>query len=119
MNGFRYANFAPALALAALAFAISPVTMPVLAMIFNIHTNGHISLEVIFGLLVILGWLPGLAIAIIADHMRYRINGNSLMINLTHIMATLAILVSLCWIILLIIVPLISYFGPGRQLPLP
>jgi hypothetical protein len=110
MKGFRYANFAPVLALTALALSISPVTIPVLGIIFDIHTKGYMVIEMSMGLLVILGWLPGLAFALIADNLGHRINGHALMINLTHVMASLAILVSLSWIMLLIVAPLISYF---------
>lgn len=114
MNGNRYINFAPLLALMAFALSLSPVTMPVISAVFDIPSGNHTSLAAVFGLLMLLGWAPGFALAILAEHLLQRIHSHTSVINITRAISLLAIIVSFCWVIVLISVPLISRFISGR-----
>jgi hypothetical protein len=114
MKGNRDIIFALLLALSAFALSLSPVTMPVLSAVFDIHAGNHTSLAAFLSLLLILGWAPGFAFAVIAERLLQHIHGPASGLNFTHAISLLAIIISFCWILVLITAPLIHYLVFGK-----
>jgi hypothetical protein len=111
-NDEHYAKHALILALTALVFATSPVTMSILLAFFDICIKGCTFLKSVFAFLAIFGWIPGLVIAIIAHKMGKRMKGSPLIINTTRIASVLAMLGTLGFGILLILAMLLNHFAP-------
>jgi len=113
MNERRYSYCALTLALIAFAFSTSPITMPILSVLFDVRVKGYTSLERILGFLTIFGWIPGLVIALLAYKMGQRMKGSLLLINITRIALALTIIGTLFFGLFLILSLLVRPFAPG------
>lgn len=112
MDDKQYAKRALILAVTSFILSNSFLILPFIGIFFELFIKSEFP-RYIFVPLVLLGLLSSLPIAIIAYSMGKRMKGSFSIINFTRILSLLAILASLFWMIMLIIAPIISRFGPG------
>ena len=79
---------------------------------FDFRAKGCAFFERALAYLMLLGWIPGLVIAIIAHKMRQRMKGSILLINTTRNFVVLAMLGTLGFGIFEIFAMLLNHFAP-------
>ena len=112
MDDKLYAKRALIVAVAAFVFATFPIIMPILMVFFDFRAKGCAFFERALAYLMLLGWIPGLVIAIIAHKMRQRMKGSILLINTTRNFVVLAMLGTLGFGIFEIFAMLLNHFAP-------